>query len=124
MEKLGELRPLAPSYLTAILEFILTALASHSFPHQSVPADQLVDVLEQEHEVKGDVTRQVMGWFGESGGGRWKMDIAATVKEVGLGILRTFKVGMNYYLLFFSAYLLHNRMNQYRRMSSSLNGNQ
>ena len=75
MTLLGELRPLAAAYLTAILEFILTALVSHSFPHESAPVERLVAVLEQDHEVKGDVTRQVMGWFGEVIGGQWKMDV-------------------------------------------------
>lgn len=89
---IGELRPLASSYLTAILEFLLTALVSYSFSHQSAPTEQLVTVLEQDHDVKSDVTRQVVGWFGEVGGDRWKMDVGSTVREVGLGILRAFKV--------------------------------
>jgi len=35
-----------------------------------------------------------MGWFGEiitSGSGKWKMDVGNVVKEVGLGILRSYK---------------------------------
>lgn len=88
----GELRPISPSYLTAILEFLLTTLVSNSFSHQSAPAEELMRILEGEHEVKRDVTRQVMSWFGEIKDHRWTMDVNATVKEVGLGILRAYKV--------------------------------
>ncbi|KIP11526.1 hypothetical protein PHLGIDRAFT_99307 [Phlebiopsis gigantea 11061_1 CR5-6] len=87
----GELRPLASSYLTAILEFLLTALVSYSLSHHSAPTEQVVTILEQDHEVRSDVTRQVMGWFGEFGEDSWKMNVAATVREVGLGILRAFR---------------------------------
>ncbi|GJE95859.1 sister chromatid cohesion protein Dcc1 [Phanerochaete sordida] len=87
----GELRPLARSYLTAILEFLLTALIANSFSHESAPEEELVSVLEHEHEVRRDVARQVMVWFGELRGGRWKMDVDATVKEVGLGILKAYR---------------------------------
>ena len=38
-----------------------------------------------------------MGWFGEVDGERWKMDVSTTVREVGLGILRAFKVRMAYF---------------------------
>lgn len=86
------MRPIAKSYLTAILEFLLTALIANSFSHKSAPANKLVSILEHEHEVKANVTRQVMAWFGEVNGGTWKVDVDATVREVGLGILRTYKV--------------------------------
>lgn len=88
----GELRPIATSYLTAILEFLLNALVANSLSHQGAPAEDLVWTLEQEHEVKADVTRQVMAWFGEISAGLWKVDVEATVKEVGLGILRAYRV--------------------------------
>ena len=78
--------------MTAILEFLLIALVSHSFSHQSAPVEQLVATLEDDHEVKGDVTRQVLRWFGEVSGGQWKVNVESTVKEVGLGILRAYKV--------------------------------
>lgn len=90
--RLGEFRPIARSYLTAILEFLLTALIANSFLHHSVPAEELVSVLEHQHEVKRDVTKQVMAWFGEFRDGAWKIDVDATVKEVGLGILWAYKV--------------------------------
>ena len=60
--------------------------------HQAAPAEDLVWTLEREHEVKADVTRQVMAWFGEISAGLWKMNVEATVKEVGLGILRAYRV--------------------------------
>lgn len=52
----------------------------------------LVTALEDDHEIRRSVVEQVMGWFGVVSDGRWKMDVGATVKEVGLGILRAFKV--------------------------------
>jgi sister chromatid cohesion protein DCC1 len=33
-----------------------------------------------------------MSWFGEIKDGRWKMDVEAIVKEMGLGILRNYRV--------------------------------
>lgn len=47
-----------------------------------------------------------MGWFGEVGEDRWKMDVVATVREVGLGILRAFKVRMTYSLMVVCLYTL------------------
>lgn len=87
----GALRPISRSYLTAILEFLLTALVANSLSHESAPEDELLAVLEHDHEVKRDVARQVMAWFGEIRNGRWKMDVDATVKEVGLGILKAYR---------------------------------
>jgi sister chromatid cohesion protein DCC1 len=57
----------------------------------------VVDALAGEHEVPRGVSTQVLGWFGEVmregvGGGRWKMDVQSVVREVGLGILRNYKV--------------------------------
>jgi sister chromatid cohesion protein DCC1 len=87
-----ELRPISISYLTAILEFLLNALVANSLSHQAAPAEDLVWTLEHEHEVKADVTRQVMTWFGQVSEGLWSVDVDATVKEVGLGILRAYRV--------------------------------
>ncbi|KAI0682980.1 sister chromatid cohesion protein Dcc1 [Cytidiella melzeri] len=85
----GYLRRLAPSHLATILELLLNALVSLSLSYENAPAHDLVTALEEEHEINRDVTRQVMQWFGEvTGEGCWKMDVAATVKEVGIGILR------------------------------------
>ncbi|PCH43473.1 hypothetical protein WOLCODRAFT_121994 [Wolfiporia cocos MD-104 SS10] len=84
----GELRPIVPSYLTTILELILTNLVSLSLSHDAVPADTLESALEGGHDVRRDVARQVMGWFGILANGMWKMDAQAIVREVGLGILR------------------------------------
>lgn len=95
----GELRPIAPSYLTTILEALLNTLVSHSLPHTDAPLTSLLVALEEDHEVRRDVTRQILGWFGRINegelGSTWEMDVAAVVREVGLGILRTYKVGMD-----------------------------
>ncbi|KAH9858570.1 sister chromatid cohesion protein Dcc1 [Lenzites betulinus] len=91
----GELRPIAPSYLTTILEALLNTLVSHSLPHTDAPLTSLLVALEEDHEVRRDVTHQILGWFGrvDEGelGSTWEMDVAAVVREVGLGILRTYK---------------------------------
>ena len=87
-----ELRPIAPSHLTTILELLLNCLVSLSLPHQAAPVEDLAAALEHDHEVRRDVTRQVMAWFGEVNAGLWTMDVDAMVREVGVGILRAYKV--------------------------------
>ena len=75
-------------------------LISHGLPHTStVPVNEVVDALAEEHEVRREVGRQVLGWFGEIvgevGAGekeRWEMDVECVVREIGLGILRNHKV--------------------------------
>ena len=106
----GYLRPIAPAYLNTILELLLNALVSLSLSHDSASTEDLLAALEDEHEIKRDVTKQVMGWFGEIQGDRWKMNVQTTIKEVGLGILRAYKVDLSllrcpqlHHLLFFVA---------------------
>ena len=88
----GHLRPIAPKYLSTILELLLNSLISLGLPHTAAPIDELVDTLADEHEIARQVSRQVMGWFGEVSNGKWKMDVGSVVKEVGLGILRNHRV--------------------------------
>ncbi|CDO77688.1 hypothetical protein BN946_scf184969.g39 [Trametes cinnabarina] len=93
---LGELRPIAPSHLTTILELILTNLVSNSLSYTSAPVSTLISALEDEHDIRRDVSLQVMAWFGhinEHAGGTetWDMDADAVVREVGLGILRVYR---------------------------------
>jgi sister chromatid cohesion protein DCC1 len=64
-----------------------------------VPVKEVVDALAEEYEVRREVGRQVLGWFGQIMGGvgegemeRWEMDVEGVVREVGLGILRNYKV--------------------------------
>ncbi|KAI0633715.1 sister chromatid cohesion protein Dcc1 [Trametes polyzona] len=89
----GELRPIAPSYLTTILELLLTNLVSLSLPYTDAPVTPLLVALEDEHDIRRDVARQVMTWFGKIEEGKvgqtWEMDADAVVREVGLGILRS-----------------------------------
>ncbi|GBE81571.1 hypothetical protein SCP_0313000 [Sparassis crispa] len=87
----GALRPIAPSHLTTILELLLNYLVSLSLPHDAASAEELSAALEDRHEIKREVTMQVMAWFGDVTDKKWKMDVAAVVKEVGLGVLRAFK---------------------------------
>ncbi|KAI0344567.1 hypothetical protein BDW22DRAFT_1060919 [Trametopsis cervina] len=87
----GQLRPIASSHLTAILELLLNALVSLSLSHENAPTDDLLTALEEDHEINRDVARQVMQWFGEVRSSRWTMDVDAIVREVGIGILRAYK---------------------------------
>ncbi|KAF8263504.1 hypothetical protein EI94DRAFT_1832278 [Lactarius quietus] len=66
------LRPLLPSYLHKILELLLMHLVSLSQPHDAASVSVLSQSLEREHEVKREVTLQV-------------------VRQVGLGVLRQHK---------------------------------
>ena len=90
----GELRPIAPSHLTTILEFLLINLVSLSLSHTTAPISTLISALEDEHDIRRDVSRQVMSWFGrlDDAAGTWEMDVDAVIREVGLGILRAYRV--------------------------------
>ncbi|KAH9056583.1 sister chromatid cohesion protein Dcc1 [Lactarius vividus] len=87
------LRPLSPSYLRKILELLLMHLVSLSQPHDAASVQELSQPLEDEHEVKREVTLQVMRWFGQVDAANrlWKVDVEKVVRQVGLGILRQHK---------------------------------
>ncbi|KDQ53546.1 hypothetical protein JAAARDRAFT_197354 [Jaapia argillacea MUCL 33604] len=96
----GTLRPLRPSSLTTILTLLLNTLVSLSLPHSAAPVDELTITLLEEHEIRREVCRQVMLWFGqitperttgEKKEEKWSMDVESVVKEIGLGILRNHK---------------------------------
>jgi sister chromatid cohesion protein DCC1 len=65
-------------------------LVSLSQPHSAACVLDLSRSLEFEHEVRREVTLQVMRWFGQvdDTDERWKMSIEKVVRQVGLGILR------------------------------------
>jgi sister chromatid cohesion protein DCC1 len=69
-------------------------LVSLSQPHDAASVLDLSQSLEYEHEVRREVTLQVMRWFGQvdDADERWKMDVEKVVRQVGLGILRQHKV--------------------------------
>jgi len=71
-------------------------LVSLSQPHNAASVLELSRSLEFEHEVRREVTLQVMRWFGQvdDADERWKMDVEKVVRQVGLGILRQYKVGL------------------------------
>ncbi|KAI9442354.1 sister chromatid cohesion protein Dcc1 [Lactarius indigo] len=84
------LRPLSPSYLHKILELLLMHLVSLSQPHDAASVRELSRPLEEEHEVKREVTLQVMRWFGQVDveNESWNVDVEKVVRQVGLGVLR------------------------------------
>lgn len=66
-----------------------------------------------------------MGWFGEINDGQWNLDVNATVREVGLGILRAYRVsGLGVYLNMLSILTRTARisMNQSPKNNSRKNG--
>ena len=52
----------------------------------------LADTLQDDHDIRPQVTTQIMGWFGDVGEYYWRMDVPSVLKQVGVGILRTFRV--------------------------------
>lgn len=62
--------------------------------HASASLEGLTSALSNDHEVPRTVSTQIMSWFGELKDGRWKMDIEAVVREVGLGILRNHRASV------------------------------
>ncbi|KAJ6598979.1 sister chromatid cohesion protein Dcc1 [Mycena vulgaris] len=80
----GALRPIAPTYLTSILETILNFLVSQSLSAlRAVPAEDVAATLADENEISRAVSTQVMEWFGEVYEGGWTMDVEAVVREIG-----------------------------------------
>lgn len=84
----GQLRPIAPAHLSTILELLLNYLISLSLSHQAAAVEELVSVLDDEHEIPRAVSNQVISWFGDVKEGLWKMDADAVIRELGIGILR------------------------------------
>lgn len=54
--------------------------------------EELGTALEDQYDIRRDISRQVMAWFGAIVGGEWSMDRIAVVREIGLGILRPYRV--------------------------------
>ena len=81
-------------------------LVSLPQPHDAASVLELSRSLEFEHEVRREVTLQVMRWFGQVDDADecWKMDVEKVVRQIGLGILRQYKVGFEYF--FFSRCLI------------------
>ena len=63
-------------------------MVSLSLPFESVPLEQLVLVLADEHDIPRTVSIQVMSWFGSIAQGQWKLKLEMLIKEVGLGVLK------------------------------------
>jgi len=52
----------------------------------------LADTLQDDHDIRPQVTKQVMSWFGDVDEYLWRMDVPSVLKQVGMGILRTYRV--------------------------------
>lgn len=95
----GALRPIAPGYLTSILETILNLLVSQSIVPRAVPVEDVAATLADENEISRPVSTQVMTWFGDINDGVWTMDVEGVLREIGLGILRQYKVYSQHFSL-------------------------
>lgn len=97
----GQLRPIAPVHLNTILELLLNYLISLNLAHEAAPVEDLISALADEHDIPREVSDQIMSWFGQVEEGTWKMDVNTVVAEIGLGIIRHYKVPPSYciYLL-------------------------
>lgn len=91
---IDELRPIAPAYLACLLGFILNLLVSQSMKLDAAPMADVLTTLAEDHEVPTAVSEQIIAWFGDTKEGKWDVDIVAIVKEIGLGILRNYRVGI------------------------------
>src|SRR6266849_4850152 len=100
-------------------------LVSLSQPHNAASVLELSRSLEFEHEVRREVTLQVMRWFGQvdDADELWKMDAERMVRQVGLVILRHHKVRFGKLFFCPHANFVYGwyrtcRVTQYRRTSS------
>jgi Sister chromatid cohesion protein Dcc1 len=86
-------------------------LVSLSQPHDAASVLELSRSLEYEHEVRREVTLQVMRWFGEvdAADALWKMDAEKVVRQVGLSILRQHKVRVGAYHTSLTLTISHTR---------------
>jgi sister chromatid cohesion protein DCC1 len=84
---------------------LLNTIVSLSLQHQAAPIEELTLTLEQEHEVKREVTTQVMSWFGTIETGLWNMNAQAILCQVGLSILSTYEVSL-FALLQFNLFII------------------
>jgi sister chromatid cohesion protein DCC1 len=88
----GYLRPIVPSYLTTILALLPNYIVSLSLSHPAAPVEELAATLTDEHEIPRQVSTQIMSWFDIVHADRWSMDVDSVLKEIGLGVLRSYKV--------------------------------
>jgi len=87
----GTLRPIAASYLSTILELLLNSLVSLQQKHDSASVGVLTETLQDDHDIRPEVTKQVMGWFGDVDEHHWRMAVPSVLKQVGMGILRAYR---------------------------------
>ncbi|KAL0576923.1 Ctf8p and Ctf18p associating protein [Marasmius crinis-equi] len=85
----GELRPIAPAYLSHIIELILNSLVSNAIDHTAASVENLCTILSENHEVPRLISTQVMSWFGNIQDGHWRMDVQSVIREAGLSVLKS-----------------------------------
>lgn len=91
----GYMLLLRPAELGSLLALVLALLTVHSEGEgdkPSAPAGALLDALADDHDVPKDLTRGVMGLFGDVLGDAWTCDVVAVVRELGRGLLTSLGV--------------------------------
>lgn len=92
----NELRPMNMGYLNTVLELILNTLVSLSASPSSAPATDIAETLQADHDVRPEITYQVMSWFGivttEGSTKTWCMEEAKIVRQLGIGLLSGHRV--------------------------------
>ncbi|THH09399.1 hypothetical protein EW145_g2056 [Phellinidium pouzarii] len=88
----GELRPMTLNYLNTTLELLLNTIVSSSFSLEAVPASEVAETIQYDHDIPQNVSLQVMTWFGDLSSfssleKTWKIDIDSVVTQMGIGIL-------------------------------------
>ena len=79
-------RELAP--LLSLLLALLTIHTTAADPSKAIAREQpIVDALHDNHDVPPELTKAVMGIFGELEGDRWRVAVVRMVGEVGKGLL-------------------------------------
>ena len=92
----NELRPMNLGYLSTVLELILNTLVSLSASPGSVPAIDVAETLQADHDVRPEITYQIMSWFGAvstvDGKKTWCMDEVKVIRQLGIGLLSGHRV--------------------------------
>lgn len=95
----GHMLLLRPAQLGGLLMLVLALLTVHSEGEggkPSAPAAALLNALADDHDVPHDLTRGVMGLFGDLLGNTWTCDVAAVVRELGRGLLTSLGVRIDF----------------------------
>lgn len=87
----GHMMILPPEKLGPLLSLVLALITVHR-KEKECPVAKICEALYDDHEVPADLTRGVMRLFGALEADKWTYDATGLVRELGRGLLVTFKV--------------------------------